>query len=138
MLDLWIMTPSPARRDWLSKCVSEEPEMRIAGTAPTFASLRSLMLETPADISLIDLGAEVQSTIARDWLFELLELTPVVLLSPEPDPGIFNRIRRSGTGALLQANASSEQVIQAIRSVAAGLTIFDSALAPSSSEDESS
>jgi NarL family two-component system response regulator YdfI len=136
MLDVWIMAPSPARRDWLSKCVSPAEGLRVAGTASTFAFLRSLMLENSADVSLIDPGPEMQFTTARDWLHELLDLTSVVLLTPETDPGILHSIRRAGTGGLLQANASAEQIVQAIKSVAAGLTVFDSALefAP---EDES-
>jgi len=128
MLDVWIMAPSPPRREWLSKCIGDEHDIRVVATASTFAFLRSLMLESSADVALIDPGPEIQSTTGRDWLLELLDLTPVVLLSPEPDPVIFNRIRRAGTGGLLQAEASSEQIVQAIRSVAAGLTIFDSAL----------
>jgi len=122
------MAPSPPRREWLSKCIGDEHDIRVVATASTFAFLRSLMLESSADVALIDPGPEIQSTTGRDWLLELLDLTPVVLLSPEPDPVIFNRIRRAGTGGLLQAEASSEQIVQAIRSVAAGLTIFDSAL----------
>jgi DNA-binding NarL/FixJ family response regulator len=86
------------------------------------------MLESSADVALIDQGPEMQSTTARDWLLELLDQTSVVLLTPEPDPGIFNRIRRAGSGGVLHVNASSEQIIQAIRCVAAGLTVFDSAL----------
>jgi DNA-binding NarL/FixJ family response regulator len=128
MLDVWIMATAPSRRDWLSNCVSREHDMRVAGTASTFAFLRSLMLESSADVALIDPGTEMQSTTARDWLLELLNQTSVVLLTPDPDPGIFSRIRRAGTGGLLQASASSEQIIQAIKSVAAGLTVFDSAL----------
>src|SRR5436190_4357355 len=122
------MAPSPPRREWLSSCIGDEHDIRVVATASTFAFLRSLMLESSADVALIDPGLEIQSTTGRDWLLELLDLTPVVLLSPEPDPVIFNRIRRAGTGGLLQAEASSEQIVQAIRSVAAGLTIFDSAL----------
>ena len=122
------MAPSPPRREWLSKCIGDEHDIRVVATASTFAFLRSLMLESSADVALIDPGPEIQSTTGREWLLELLDLTPVVLLSPEPDPVIFNRIRRAGTGGLLQAEASSEQIVQAIRSVAAGLTIFDSAL----------
>jgi len=122
------MAPSPPRREWLSKCIGDEHDIRVVATASTFAFLRSLMLESSADVALIDPGPEIQSTTGRDWLLELLDLTPVVLLSPEPDPVIFNRIRRAGTGGLLQAEASSEQIVQAIRSVAAGLTIFDGAL----------
>jgi len=128
MLDVWIMAPLPERRDWLSKYVSREHDMRVAQMASTFAFLRSLMLESSADVALIDPGPEMQPASTRDWLLELLGRTSVVLLTPEPDPGMFNRIRRAGASALLQANASSEQIIQAIRSVAAGLTVIDSAL----------
>jgi two-component system, NarL family, response regulator YdfI len=137
MLDVWIMAASPSRRDALAKCVNDEPEMRVAGTASTFAFLRSLMLESSADIALIDLESEPQSTTARDWLAELIDLTPIVLLTPEPDRALFDRTRRAGTGALLQANASSEQVIQAIKSVAVGLSVFDGSFAHPSPEDES-
>ncbi len=136
MIDVWIMAASPARRAWLSSCISSEPRIRIAGTAPSFAFLRSLMSETSADIALIDLQSEMPSSTAHDWLLELLDLTPIVLLTPEPDPAMFNRIRRAGAVGLLQSTASSEQIIQAIKSVASGLTIFDSALTPQSSEDE--
>jgi DNA-binding NarL/FixJ family response regulator len=136
MVDLWIMAPSSARRDWLSKYVSIESEIHVVGTAATFPFLRSLMSETSADISLIELQSEMQSTAARDWLHELLDLVPIVLLSPEPDPLLFNRIRRAGTGGLLQANASPDQIVLAIKAVASGLTIFDSSIAPQSSEGE--
>ena len=122
------MASSPVRRDWLSQCIGNEHEMRVVATASTFAFLRSLMLESPADVSVIDQGPGTLSTTARDWLLELLDRIPIVLLTPEPEPGMFNRIRRAGAGGLLHANASSDQIIQAIKSIAAGLTVFDGAL----------
>jgi DNA-binding NarL/FixJ family response regulator len=95
------------------------------------------MSETTADISLIDLQPETQPSAIRDWLDELLDLSTVVLLSSEPDPMIFNRIRRTGVGGILNSNASPEQIVQSIKSAASGLMIFDAALAPRISEDES-
>jgi len=136
MVDLWIMTFSAARREWLSKAVSSEPEIRIAGTAATFPFLQSLMSDTSADISLIDLQPEMPASTTRDWLEELLEVTSIVLLVPEPEPGVVNQIRRAGVGGVLQSNASSEQIVQAIKSVASGLMVFDRALAPQSPDDE--
>ncbi len=130
------MTFSAARREWLSKAVSSEPEIRIAGTAATFPFLQSLMSETSADISLIDLQPEMPAGTIRDWLQELLEVTSIVLLVPEPDPAVVNQIRRAGVGGVLQSNASSEQIVQAIKSVASGLMVFDRALAPQSPDDE--
>ena len=130
------MTFSAARREWLSKAVSSEPEIRIAGTAATFPFLQSLMSDTSADISLIDLQPEMPASTTRDWLEELLEVTSIVLLVPEPEPGVVNQIRRAGVGGVLQSNASSEQIVQAIKSVASGLIVFDRALAPQSPDDE--
>ena len=130
------MTFSAARREWLSKTVSGEPEIRIAGTAATFPFLQSLMSETSADISLIDLQPEMPAGTTRAWLNELLEVTSIVLLVPEPDPAVVNQIRRAGVGGVLQSNASSEQIVQAIKSVASGLMVFDRALAPQSPDDE--
>jgi two-component system, NarL family, response regulator YdfI len=136
MLDLWIMAPSPARRDWLLKCVNTDPEIHVVGIAATFPVLRSMMSDIPADISLIDLPAELKDSVMRDWLREVLDLTPVVLLSQEPDAAILKEVRRAGTGALLQSDASMEQIVQAIKAVAAGLTVFDSALNLQSAEQE--
>ncbi len=130
------MTFSAARREWLSKAVSSEPEIRIAGTAATFPFLQSLMSETSADISLIDLQPEMPAGTIRDWLQELLEVTSIVLLVPEPDPAVVNQIRRAGVGGVLQSNASSEQIVHAIKSVASGLMVFDGALAPQPPDDE--
>ena len=130
------MTFSAARREWLSKTVSGEPEIRIAGTAATFPFLQSLMSDTSADISLIDLQPEMPASTTRDWLEELLEVTSIVLLVPEPEPGVVNQIRRAGVGGVLQSNASSEQIVHAIKSVASGLMVFDGALAPQPPDDE--
>src|SRR5262245_57805022 len=127
MLDLWVMTASAARREWLLKHLSNEPEIRIAGTASTFAFLRSLMSETSADVALIELPP-TQSGMTRDWLLELLDLTPVVVLSPEPDSSILSRMRHTGVAAFLLASASFDQILLAIKSVALGLRVVDSAL----------
>ncbi len=135
MVDLWIMTSSGARRDWLSNALSIETEVRIVGTAATFPFLRSLMSQTPADMSLIDLQPEMPSSTAHEWLRELLELTPILVLNPEPDLAILNRIRRAGVGGVLQSSASAEQIIQAIKCIASGLMVFDSTIAQPS-EDE--
>jgi DNA-binding NarL/FixJ family response regulator len=137
MVDLCIMTPSPARQEWLSKTVSSEPDIRIAGTAPSFPFLRSLMAETSADILLIELPPDTPYTNIRDWLLELLDLARILLLIPESDPAVLNLMRHAGPGGVVQSSASPEQIVQAIKSIASGLTIYDSALMPGASEEES-
>jgi DNA-binding NarL/FixJ family response regulator len=136
MVDVWIMAHSAARRESLRRCCGGASDIHVAGIAATFPFLRSLMSETQADIALIELEADMLPAAATDWLFELMESTPIVLLSQDPDPAIFNRIRRSGAGGLLQSGAPCEQIVQAIKSVAHGLMVFDSSLAPQPSADE--
>jgi len=131
------MASSPSRREWLAACVRNEPEIRIAGMAATFPFLRSLMMENSADLALIDLDTSVQPATIREWLSEFLDLAPVVLLSSELDPPTVNLIRRAGAGGILQSDASPEQIVQAIKTVAANLIVFDSAFGPPSSDDDS-
>lgn len=130
------MTPAQARRDWLLRAVGEDHTIRVAGTAPTFPFLRSLMSETPADLAVVDFQSQPDSAIARDWLFELMALVPIVLLDSDFDGATFKRILRAKAGGMLKADASPEQIIHAIQSVASGLMIFDSALMPQHQEDD--
>lgn len=94
------------------------------------------MSENSAEVAVIDLPSQMESTIVRDWLLELLDLAAIVLLGSESDPAIFNCMLHTRIGGMLQTDASSEQIVQAIKSVASGLMIFDSALAPQRSQDD--
>jgi len=129
------MASSPARRDRLLRSVSGDPSIRVASVAATFPFLRSLMSEGSADVAVIDLESQVESTLVRDWLHELLDLVSIVLLSPEPEHELFNGILRARTGGMLQTDASPEQIVQAIKSVASGLMVFDSAVMPPRPDD---
>ena len=89
------------------------------------------MSENSADLAVIDWQAQTESTIQRDWLFEFLDLIPIVVLCSEPDPGISNRILHAKAGGMiLQTDIASEPIVQAIKTVASGLLVFDSALMP--------
>ena len=137
MVDVWIMAPSPERLDRILRAIRGVRCIRVAGSAAAFPFLRSLMAETSGDLAVIDWETQTESTILRHWLFEFLDLIPVVILCSEPDSGIFNRILHSRAGGMiLQTDISSEQIVQAIKSVAAGLLVFDSALMPQRSEDD--
>lgn len=129
------MASSAARRDLLSKCFGSESDIRVIGTASTFPFLKSLMAETAADLAIIELQSESQSTF-HEWAVELMESTPIVFLCSGPEPSLFNSIRRTGNAGLLRLNASCDQIVHAVKSVADGLTVFDGALAPQSSGDE--
>jgi DNA-binding NarL/FixJ family response regulator len=107
--------------------VGNENTIRVVGTAATFPFLRSLMSETSAEVAVIDVQPDLESNVVREWLVELVDLATILLLSSEPDPTVFDRILKEKVGGLLSADASSEQIVQAIKSLASGLMVFDSA-----------
>src|SRR5688572_30059848 len=135
MLDIWIMAPSPARTTWLLRAVTGDRSIRVAGTALSFPFLRSLMSESEADLALIDLESQADTAATRDWLNELLDLVPIVLLSPESDTRILNRMLTASSGGMLRTDASAEQIVRTIKSVATGLMVFDRSFARPREDD---
>ena len=129
------MSPTSTRRDWLSSVIASDPELRIAGTATTFPYLRSLMSEDSADVALIELRDPMRDPI-KEWLTELLDMLPIVLLTADPNPVMTQWLRRSGIGAMLHSNAEPGQIVQAIKSVALGLSVFDPLLTPAIPEND--
>jgi DNA-binding NarL/FixJ family response regulator len=127
-IDICIMSPSPARQEWLGRSIGGESGIRAVGIATTFPLLRSIINETPVDLAVIDAGNRIESNTVRDWVVELTDVVPVLLLSSEPDPSMVSLILNKKSGGVVSADASSEQLIHAIRAIAAGLTVFDGAL----------
>jgi DNA-binding NarL/FixJ family response regulator len=135
MVDVCIMAPSGERRERILSALSGARAIRVAGSAAGFPFLRSLIAQTPADLAVIDWEAQTESATLREWLFEFLDLMPVVVLCSAPDPAVFSRILRARAGAMiLQTDISAEQIVQTIQSVASGLLVFDSALMPQRSD----
>jgi NarL family two-component system response regulator YdfI len=125
---IWIMAPTAARRDWLDQSVRRDPRIQVIGTAATLPFLRSLITQTSADVAVIDLEGHIESSLVRDWLFEFVDLVPLLLLTSAPDATIFNRVLDEKVGGFLRADASADQITQAIRSLTSGLMIMDGAL----------
>ena len=125
-----IMAPSQSRRDWFQRILAETKSMHIVGAAATFPFLRSLLDEPAAEVAILDSQSAPESDVTRDWLFEILDRLPSVVLISAPDAGIFNAVVRAERGALLRTDASPGQIIQAVQSTSAGLLTFDSTLIP--------
>src|SRR4249920_2498568 len=101
---IWIMTTSSSRREWLLQSIRHNAAIQVVGTAATFAFLRSLITQTSADLALVDMDSHMESGIARDWLVELVDLAPMLLLTSEPDAAIFNRMLDERAGGILRSD----------------------------------
>lgn len=137
MIQVAIMSAENSRRSRLERRLSADPSLNVVGLAPTFAFLQTLLVDTAADAVIIDGTEEMSSDFAREWVAELLETVPVLVLASAPDSSIFNRVLRAERGAILSRDASVEQIAHALRAICAGLLVFEGSLTPRpDSEDE--
>lgn len=126
------MAPARSRRAWLERTLQSRSSIRIAGVSSTFPFLRSLMNENMVDAVVVDLESISDLDAARDWVIDLLDVVSVVLLTPAPDPAIFNRLLRAVSGAILRTDAAADQIVHAIEAASTGLITFDKSLVPAS------
>jgi hypothetical protein len=78
MMNICIMSPSPARQARLQRSVGGEPAIRVIGCAPTFPSLRSLIGETSTELALVDCESNVESSVVREWVIELADFVALL------------------------------------------------------------
>jgi NarL family two-component system response regulator YdfI len=130
MVEIAIMSQSGARKDWLLRVIAEDRTIHVNGIVATFPALRSLISQRPPDVAVIDSQSQSDSRFEREWVIDLLDVVPLILLSAEPHPAILNRLQHTGAGGILQENPSSEQIRHSIQAVAHGLVVLDTALAP--------
>jgi len=138
MVDVVIMASLEYRRDWLERLLRTERSLHLAGITSTFPSLRSFLDDIDVDAAVVDMVSTAKSEMTRDWLTELFEIVPVLVLASTPDSWTFNSMLRVESGALLRADATAEQIIRAIDSTSAGLLTIDSSLVPQTEPEEPS
>ena len=130
MINVAIMASGESRRNWLERQLRTDAAVRTAGRVSTFASLRSLVDSSVVDVAVIETEIGPEPGIAREWLAELIEDLPLVILSATPDSWTFNQIVRAERGAILTRDASAEQIVHSVKAAAAGLLVFDSPSVP--------
>ena len=125
MVQVAIMAAVESRRIELARRLRADPSLEVVGVAPTFAFLRSWIDEGIVDVVIVDGGSETEAGRRRDWLFELLDVTPVVLLSAASDTWTFTQFMNAERGAILGSDASVDQIVNGVRAACAGLLVFD-------------
>jgi DNA-binding NarL/FixJ family response regulator len=130
MTEVMIMSPVQERRDLFEDAIRADASLHFAGSAATFPLLRSMIDQVAVDVCIVDITATTQSEAVQEWLRELRDLVPLVILGSAPDPWIFSHILRADRGALLATDASVEQIICAVRSTAAGMLSLDRSMVP--------
>jgi len=130
MIQVAIMASGESRRNWLERRLRADTSLTVAGVVSTFAALRSLLNGSAVDVVIVDAETGFESGVTRDWIAGFLEEVPLVILGATSETWTFNQIVRTERGAILSRDASAEQIIQAVRTTAAGLLVFDGTSVP--------
>ena len=125
-----IMASERSRGDWLERELRAESSLTIVGVAPTFPLLRSLLYDIVVDAVVVDVPSASDSELVRDWITDLLNTVPVVVLCGADDSWFSSQVIRAERGAVLSRESSAAQIANAVRAVTAGLLVFDATLMP--------
>ena len=108
--------------------IGSDPELEVVGEAANGAEAVKMARETRADVVLMDIrmpemdGLEATRRIVGDE--DLAGVKVLVLTTFEVDDYVFEALRAGASGFLLK-DAPSDQLIVAVRSVAAGDALID-------------
>ncbi len=129
-LRLLIVDDHPLVRKGLRAMLSVEPDIAIAGEAASAAEAVTLALDLQPDVILMDLQMPGQSGIdaTRSIVRDAPGVKVLMLTLYDDDDSVFSALRAGAWGYLLKESDETE-IIQAIRSVAAGNAIFSAGVA---------
>lgn len=109
--------------------LSQEPDFCIVGTARNGQEALDQLLETPADIALLDIDMPVMTGLeAARRISQNFKDTKVILLSMHAEPSLVKNAIESGANGYLLKTTDLEELQFALRQVAKGKSYFDSAL----------
>lgn len=109
-------------RDFLE----EEDNIQVVAEATTGAEAVALTLEHRPDVAVLDIQMPVMTGIeaARQIKAQTPDVQVLVLTAYDDDPYIFAMLQTGASGYVLK-NAPSEELIRAVRTVAAGGSALD-------------
>lgn len=119
---VFIVDDHPLVREWLCNLLGQsDNNIQICGFADNTRDGLSLMRETPPDVAIVDLS--LQNSSGLELIRDLNEQMPevrVVVLSMHEEMFYVERAFRAGARGYVTKRESTEQIVEAVREVAAG------------------
>lgn len=108
-------------REWLATLVREELDLEVCGQADAAPPALAGMIATRPDIAMVDLSLRGGSglDLIKDLHFQCPS-TQVVVLSMHEEISLVERVFRAGARAYVAKRDSTQNIIEAIRTVLAG------------------
>ena len=122
-LRLLVLAPYPAVRAGLRALLAATADVVVAGEG-AWPPVREAGVE-PVDLVLADIGEDAEGV--EETLEEFVPGLPAVLLGSWGETA--ELVRAGAARGYLARDASAEEIAAAVRAVAAGLTVFDPAVA---------
>jgi DNA-binding NarL/FixJ family response regulator len=126
MIRVFIADDQALVRQGLRALLELEPELTVAGEAADGEETLARIAEAAADVLLLDIRMPRKSGL--DVLREGVALPPALVLTTFEDAEAALEAIRNGARGFLLKDVSFEQLVGAIRSVAAGSTVFQPAI----------
>jgi DNA-binding NarL/FixJ family response regulator len=117
-------------REGLRMVVNREPGMEVVGEADNGLAVIALTQELRPDVVVMDVSMPgLNGLKATERLKTLLPDTKVLILTRHTDSSYVQQLLRSGANGYVLKQSAAEEVVRAIRRVAAGQAYLDPAIA---------
>lgn len=113
-------------RDGLALLLSASPDIEVVATAADGAAAVAAVRQHAPDVALLDLRMpELDGVGATDQIVAQAPDVKVLILTTYADDDAILPALRAGAAGYLTKDASGEQLVSAIRDIAAGQTVLD-------------
>lgn len=125
-LRIFVAEDHPIFRSGLESHINAQPDMEVVGEAADGATAVQRVLSLRPDVALMDValpslsGAKATEQIRQEW-----PAAKVLALSAHEDMGYVQQMLAAGAAGYVVKRTAAEDLVRAIRSVAAGKTYLD-------------
>lgn len=119
-------------RAGIASLLEREPDIEVVGQAPNGAEAVKLGQQFQPDVALLDIQMPVMGGLdaARQLLAQQPRLKIIMLTISDSDQHLFTAVKAGAQGYLLKGSTSAQELVTAVRQVAAGEAIIAPALVP--------
>lgn len=119
-------------RAGIASLLEREPDIEVVGQAPNGAEAVKLGQQLQPDVALLDIQMPVMGGLdaARQLLAQQPQLKIIMLTISDSDRDLFTAVKAGAQGYLLKGSTSTQELVTAVRQVAAGEAIIAPALVP--------
>jgi DNA-binding NarL/FixJ family response regulator len=129
-LSIFLVDDHAVVREGLKALVNAQPGMEVCGEAGDGRSALQLIQELRPDVVVMDVSLpEMSGAQATERLKQLRPEVKVLALTVHEDRGYLRQLLEAGARGYVLKRAAAEELIHAIRTVAAGGTYLDPAIA---------